>query len=199
MEELIKFGIGMAAAAGALAWLARAIVTKVLDSGLERYKHSLQLETQKTIEQFKSHLEVEASQRRSRLGLLEEKRAQITSDTYTRLRETYAAVTDFVSPVRIQDDEEVDPEERVRAAIKSFGEYYPAVELYFPKSVAKKVRTLHNDLTQLARRYKRLLDSNRKIDSEIEEELSDKIRPAFEEVMAEFQALLGVDNFNQSA
>jgi len=88
--ELLKTLGTTAIAIGAAAWVIKSVITHFFSRKIEAYKIELKGESDKTIEEVKSRLQVLATERQIIFSRLHEKRAEIVAESYAKIREVHS-------------------------------------------------------------------------------------------------------------
>lgn len=85
-EEILKTLGSSVILVGALAWLAKSLLTTLLSKDLEVFKSDLQVSSQQGIESFKSSLQIETQRRSIEFSALHTKRAEFIAELYAKLQ-----------------------------------------------------------------------------------------------------------------
>lgn len=122
-------------------WISERIKNSIrseYDQKLETHKAKLKADTQVEVEQLKARLQIINKEHEVRYTRLHEKRAEIISKTYARLKSVHASLRDYVSIFEIAGGSSRD-ERRLIAmnAHDAFRNYYSTKLNIFPKEYCK--------------------------------------------------------------
>ena len=96
IEQVIAAIGGSAVLFGAMAWLARSIITHVLSKDIEKHKINRQAESQKELVRLKSSLQLVEFEHQVRFSHLHERKVTIIADMYSRLVGLHRSASAFV-------------------------------------------------------------------------------------------------------
>ncbi len=168
----------------AVSWLARSIVTQILN---------------KDIEKFKLELQKEAFEHQIRYRRVDEKVADALCRVYGRLHPFVRAVKSYVAEFERSDEPSKEEKRQIVAnAQREFKECVRDSRLYIPESLYERTATLAQKLAQITNDFARGLrrqgrgvvteDSWAKAMEDVEREAE----PLFSDIVATFQKRLGV-------
>ena len=130
---------GAAMVLGAVAWLVREIIVRILDKDVESYKTKLQGESDKKLEELKSELRMVEF----RSSKLHEKRAEVVAELYGRLVRAIDMAYDFVfSGISAEPPGVKERAKKAEEAIKDLIAYYGAHRIYFDSQICEQLDAL---------------------------------------------------------
>jgi hypothetical protein len=147
--EIITAIGGSAALFGAMAWLARSVITHVLSRDLEKFKTNLQAETQQELIRLQSSLQLVEFEHQVRFSRLHERQVDIVSEMYSRLVLLHRTASTFVRYYHSVDAQTKN--EHVRQlwdAADKFNDYFEKHRIYFAKDVCSKIQGLNSKLSE---------------------------------------------------
>ena len=129
-QLLIVFG-GNATLLIVLGFLFRSLISQLLTKDIEKFKTQLKADADKSVEQYKSTLQMTALEHQVRFSKLHEKRGEVLADVYERLVESERLAKQYVFHKK-------SDEAAYLAAVKSVREFHDFVELhriYLPEKI----------------------------------------------------------------
>ena len=147
--EIITAIGGSAVLFGAMAWLARSVITQLLSRDLEKFKTNLQAETRQELIRLQSSLQLVEIEHQVRFSRLHDRQVDIMSEMYSLLVLLHRAASTFVR--YYQSDEAQTKDEHIRQlwdAADKFNEYFEKHRIYFTKDVCSKIDGLNNTLSE---------------------------------------------------
>lgn len=134
---------------GAIAWLAKKIITQQLSKDMEIFKSQLQKESQREIESLKSHLALTAYEHQVLFSRMHQKRADVVEETYADLVELQRAASDFVRLYQSSDD--AKNREHIHSLWEAAGKFVNHFEkhrIYFNADVCGKIAGMNQKLSE---------------------------------------------------
>ncbi len=204
-EVVLSSAVVSAALTGLLLWLTKSWIGERLknaikaeyDEKLETHKAQLKSASDVEIERLKSQLSIAANERNILFSRLQEKRAEVISETYSLLRTLYEAVSEYVKPfVPVGDKPKEEKYNDIITSFKSFRAYYPKKQIFVPKGTAEKINTIDLELVKATNQFVFTVDHSRGKDNfdswtSIHEKVSGEITTALGELEDELRKLLG--------
>ncbi|MEZ5581456.1 MAG: hypothetical protein R3F37_00485 [Candidatus Competibacteraceae bacterium] len=202
--EILTSATVSAALTGLLLWLTKSWITERLkhaikseyDQKLETHKAQLKSQTEIEIEKLKSSLSIAAAERSVKFSKLHEERALVIAETYSRLKEVYITVGDYIKIFEPAGDKPRN--ERREIATKAHAElrfYYPKKLIFLPHSVAERLEKLDFEIVKLFNEFAIIVDTKPNGDIqkwyELFQRMQGEMREALGELENEFRRLLG--------
>lgn len=154
IEFLKQFAItlgGTAVAIAAVAWLARSITTHLLSKDIETYKTKLKSESDISLEQLRSDLQITAARRNLEFSRIHEKRLEIISEVAGRLVAFHQAVSSYVSIFEWPDGPSKEERRKLAAdAFTKFNEYFSPRRFFLPEHTIDKIEAFREGLYKIS-------------------------------------------------
>lgn len=116
------------------------------DQKLETHKAKLKADTQVEVEQLKAQLQIINKEHEVRYTRLHEKRAEIISESYTRLKNVHASLGNYVSIFEIAGGSSREERRQIATdAHDAFKNYYSTKLIFFPKKTAKMLEKIDHE------------------------------------------------------
>lgn len=144
-----SIGIGI----GAAAWLAKKLLSQLLDKDLENFKASVKRDGEREIESLKSSLQLQVQKQLIEFGALHARRAEVIAEIYKKLSAVHQRSSALPWKLRLRESKEqhgrqsnfnLEPNEA--KAIKELGEawsemsaFYRDHRIYFNTAVAQHI------------------------------------------------------------
>lgn len=203
-EEVIKFLGGSALLLAAAAWLVRSLVSHFLSKDVEAYKTQLQSQSAMSLERLRHDLRLVAAQHEKQVHLLQERRAEVIAELYSKLIAFLSAAESFASLVEWSG--EPSKEEKAKTLGEKAGDfrdYFLRHKIYFTEEICSKVESLWQEAHQVSMKFRVRLAfakeggsgaSAKKHEAwdEAWTVMKDKVPPLEKAVQNEFRTLLGV-------
>lgn len=136
-------GVSVILVAG-VAWLARGIVSHVLDRDLARHEAQLDSRAATELETLKHQLSLAAVQFEKQTALLQERRAIVIETLYGKLIDFLGAAEGFASLVEwAGEPSKQEKAQALDAAMSEFYRYYLRHKIYFSRDVCERIETLY--------------------------------------------------------
>jgi len=147
--EIILTSIGGSAVLFAVVgWLAKSIISQLLEKDFERFKLNLQASAQMELEKFKAELKRSAYEHQITFGKLHEKRAEMIADLYAKIVDLQDSVEVFVRNVMSVSPEKNKENLRIIwKAADSFKECYRKNKIFLSEDMCKLIEDLNNNLS----------------------------------------------------
>jgi hypothetical protein len=198
-QELIKTLGGFAILVAALAWLLKSITQHYLSKEVEAHKARLLAESTKEVENLKSQLQIIAKEHDIRFSKLHEKRAEIVSDLYFRLKDSQWNAELLGYAIKYETGRQ--PEKIAEDILKELVElhrFFYRNKLYFSIELADSMEELISILVQPSSAVWFYASSGQESLKQESQELLEawnkeqpKINYIFELIEAEFRKMLG--------
>ncbi len=134
------FGVGL------VAWLAKSLTKYWIDKGVERYKGSLALESQK----YKADLERITNEHSVMFSNLHTKRADIIEKLYLRLFNLTEIIEDVLRKLRRVDEKPLPEKMKIFAQrFNGFRSYYKIHKIYFDQELCLSIDKFINDIVDI--------------------------------------------------
>ncbi|TKJ34601.1 MAG: hypothetical protein CEE38_17150 [Planctomycetes bacterium B3_Pla] len=159
-ESIIK-ALGLSTVCiAAVAWVAKAIFSQLLSKDLEKFKSELNTSCEMQIEQFRSHIQLEAQKRVIEYSSLHTRRGELIADLYSRLSDLDESIQHLILKYQLgQYQEEITKEmpmipteirtdlrpdekkmlEKLTSANLEFWNFYKKKKIYFSTRVCDLV------------------------------------------------------------
>lgn len=140
---------GSAVLFGAVAWLARSIVTHVLSKDIEKFKVNLQAESQKELVRLQSSLQLTEFEHQVRFSQLHERKVNILSEMYSRLVVLHRAASTFVRFYpSVKPEKQKEYLGQLWNAADAHGEYFDKHRIFFKNELCEKIDGLNGALSK---------------------------------------------------
>lgn len=129
------------------------------DEKLETHKAKLEADAQVEIEQLKAQLQIMNKEHEVRYTRLHEKRAEIISETYARLKKVHTSLKNYVSIFEIAGG--LPREERRHIATDTYDDfknYYSTKLIFLPKGTAELLEKIDRECVQSFNEFLLLVD-----------------------------------------
>jgi len=149
IEQVITAIGGSAVLFGAMAWLARSIITHVLSKDIEKHKINLQAESQKELVRLQSSLQLVEFEHQVRFSQLHERKVTIIEEMYSRLVGLHRSASTFVKYYQSVDGQKKkDYLQQLWNAADSHNEYFDKHRIFFQQELCLKIDDFNNKLSQ---------------------------------------------------
>lgn len=203
-EDVIKFLGGSALLLAAAAWLVRSLFSHLLSKDVEAYKAQIQSQSAMSLERLRHDLRLVAAQHEKQVHILQERRAEVIAELYSKLIAFLSAAESFASQVEWSG--EPSKEEKAKSLGQKAGdfrEYFLRHKIYFTEEVSSKVESLWQEVHQASMKFRVRLAyakeggsgaalEKHKAWDEAWNVMKDKVPSLEKAVQAEFRNLLGV-------
>ena len=143
LEEALKFIGGTAVAIGIVGWLVRSLIKHFLDKDVELFRQSLQSQAAVELEKLKHELRLAAVSYEKQVTLLQEKRASVIAELYSKLIDFLDAAESFVSLVGFSGERSKTDKAKVLAEkAAEFMGYFARNRIYFNEELCEMVTAL---------------------------------------------------------
>ena len=189
---------------GAAAWVVRSLVGHFLSKDVESFKQRLQSESTIELERLRHSLHLIASAHEKQIHLLQERRAEVIADLYSRLMEFLDAAESFASLAEWKG-EPTKEEKAMSLADKAyeFRHYFQTKRIFLSESVCIKIDAVFHEVDAASMKYSLWLTrsksggnrASQKMDeawTEAWNTMKDRVPPLVNAVEIEFRNLLGV-------
>ena len=198
MTEIIQFLGGAAIFIGAVAWLARSIVTHLLSKDIEVFKQTLSSEAERDLAKFRSSLELENEKIRIKLSALEERRIVVLEELYLKLNDFSVVASNFTYDPEMRDSKEIkEYADKFIEQYYEFYNYFRKKAIFLPDELELSITKLHDS------HFNHAIDISNSSDEDLNEvsikieESMPKIRNETSKIISaiskEFRRLLGVE------
>lgn len=140
--------IELAAVVGVVGWLARSIILHLLSKDVEKFKSSLQIESQLELANLKASLESKAFEHQVRFSRLHERRAEIVGQLFAKIVALNKASSDFVR--WFQNAGEIEKKDRLKnlwKTVDDFSVYFEKHSIYFEREVCEIILSFKDKLS----------------------------------------------------
>lgn len=205
MLDTIIWIFAPTALSAAIVWLLRSWISERLRYSieneykikLEAYKNELSINSNKEIENLKTRLSILASEHAVRYAKLQEKRAEVITETYAqivflrRLLEKYIAVSAPDDPSREEE------REKIISSFEGLRQYYTTKSIFFPRDTLEVIRVLDVGLVKIFNKHAFRVEFEEDTDklvsviSDLKNVLKIDIGIALEKLEDTFRGLLG--------
>ena len=154
-EEVIKFLGGSALLLAAAAWLIRSLISHFLSKDVEGFKTQLQSQSAVTLERLRHDLRLVAAQHENQIQLLQERRAAVIAELYSKLIAFVGAAESFASLAEWSG--EPSKEEKAKTLGEKAGdfrEYFLRHKIYFTDDTCAKVESLWQEVHQASMKFR---------------------------------------------
>jgi hypothetical protein len=200
-EEVLRTTTLAAILIAAIGFLARSLFAYWLDRDLERHKTKLEHQAQMEIAKTRNELRLVAFEYETRFSRLHEEIVRAILETYPPLRELYQAVGSYLSMFEWSGEPSKEEKlNQVSEKAKTFNQVYGRNRILFPKTLYKQLDEVCSALTRATNQFTSGLQREKKgvripdkYDHWLEamNAMQDKIRPLFDAMHDEVQAILG--------
>jgi hypothetical protein len=206
MEDALKFVGGVAIALGAVAWLIRSLIQHVLSKDVETFKNQLRTQSDLELERLRHSLKLVAAEHEKRTHLLQERRAQVIAELYSKLMDFLGAAESFASLVEWSGEPSKDEKAaKLGDVAAGFHGYFIRHRIYFTPELCVKVDALFKEVHADMLSYRVWMahakdrDGGRAAErmhdawTKAWETMSNKAPPLTRAIEQEFRSLLGVN------
>ena len=155
IEEVIKFLGGSALLLAAVAWLIRSLVSHFLSKDVEEFKTQLQSQSAVTLERLRHDLRLVAAQHENQIRLLQESRAAVIAELYSKLIDFVGTAESFASYAEWEG--EPSKEEKAKTLGEKAGDfrnYFLRHKIYFTDNTCEKVESLWHEVHQASMKFR---------------------------------------------
>ena len=186
-----------------MGWLAKSLITHLLDKDIGSYKLTLQTEKNAEIEKLKHDLDRVINEHKVRFEKLHERRDMVIATLYSRIVEFYQAIDRFVDFAILLDQDGIEKESQLLwKAVDSFKNYSEKNRIYFSEEICERLDSLYKAADKptsslmIAAEYSEIDKEGDKtlIESwqEARDALEGDVKKIRETLESDFRALLGV-------
>jgi hypothetical protein len=138
---------GNAIVLAVLGWLAKSLVTGLLQKDMEQFKSALVAETESSIEKLRHQLSLVATEHQVRFSKLHETRAEVIAELYSLLVEAHWAGSSFASPMEwVGEPSKKEKYETALNASAKFYRYFEKKKIYLPKDLCDQLDAFVRDI-----------------------------------------------------
>lgn len=203
LEEALKFIGGTAVAIGIVGWLVRSLIKHFLDKDVELFRQSLQSQAAVELEKLKHELRLAAVSYEKQVTLLQEKRASVIAELYSKLIDFLDAAESFVSLAEFSGEpSKTDKAKVLGEKAGEFMGYFARNRIYFNEELCEMVTALFKTVSGPAitfRVWLRVVEEKDSTGGEYHkawmaawETMKNQVPPLRQALQDEFRALLGV-------
>jgi hypothetical protein len=196
-QLLIVFG-GNATLLIVLGFLFRSLISQLLTKDIEKFKTQLKADADKSVEQYKSTLQMTALEHQVRFSKLHEKRAQVIADLYERFVTAYSDTDTYHFWLGAAGSQAY--EGQAHEAMKSLEQAYKFFEMsriYLSESLSLELdnffhatRNLTQDVEALVRKSDPIVELPSQAEKETLETLRSELPAMRQRLDAEFKKLI---------
>ncbi len=220
-NQIIKFFLSTSVITAGVIYIAKLIIDKLVDSRIEKYKNSLQKDTESfrhglnfEVEKFRHELNTSSVEHQIKYSKLYEERGQVVKLTYRFLLDLETSLANlttlFQGPDWITD---IEREKSANESISNLRKYLAQNRIFFSENLCKKIESILSDSHTIAvdmylaksresrnQKYnKQGIDLSREellnpsdMWHEVDERVQTEIKAAMLDLAEEFRILIGV-------
>jgi hypothetical protein len=148
IEQVITAIGGSAVLFGAMAWLARSIITHVLSKDIEKHKINLQAESQKELVRLQSSLQLVEFEHQVLFSQLHERKVNIIGEMYSRLVGLHRSASAFVKYYQsVEEEKKKDYLQQLWNAADRHNDYFDKNRIFFQEELCLKIDDFNDKLS----------------------------------------------------
>ncbi len=205
LEHVLTLLGGTAVAIAALAWLAKSLMSHLLDKGVEQHKAVLRAKTDAEVEKLRAVLERESLEHEVKFRRIDDRVAEHLGEIYARLFKLYESASKYVAI--LEHSGEPSKKEKFKTVVEAnreFWDYFLPNRLYVPPRLFKRIRTVADGLANVVGDFTRgreREEQGRRLPEEdywmkAYETFEKEVTPLFTDLVANFQRRLGIDDLD---
>lgn len=204
IEIIIASIGGSAALVAVLGWLAKSLVSSLLEKDIQKYKIELEREKESELEKMRCQLSQLTNEHKIRFERLHERRDEVIATLYSKIVEFYRNVDNFVDLIFLLGEAAIEKEEvALFDAVDSLKVYAEKNRIYFSEELCARLDALYNtadEPTVLLRLAVENPDAAKDKSIVLEawkaarEKIDGEVQEIRKEIESDFRSLLGVAN-----